>query len=269
MIHHVNLTLHGSNPRIWRRVEFGDDLTLGQLHWIIQIAMGWTNSHMHQFIIDGQFYADPRFAEEWGAEIQDEDKTTISQLSTLKKGSHFFYEYDFGDSWTHLIEIENITEPEPGAYYPRCTAGELACPPEDVGGIPGFYEFLEAMKNKKHPEHDMYTEWIGRKIFNAEYFPIDFINVKLSRLDFYRLYQGKQANYTPTQGQYLSFIYYYTKIIGYPPAQSDMQNYFKVSSASVSTMIKKLESLGLLSRVPGESRSIKLLLHRKDLPDLE
>jgi len=78
-----------------------------------------------------------------------------------------------------------------------------------------------------------------------------------------------KGNYTPRQGQYLAFIYYYTKIHGYPPAEADIQQYFKVSWSSIHQMILTLEKRGLIERTPGQARSIRLLLHREQLPDLE
>jgi DNA-binding MarR family transcriptional regulator len=77
------------------------------------------------------------------------------------------------------------------------------------------------------------------------------------------------ADYTPRQGQFLAFIHYYTKLNGRPPAEADMQRYFQVTAPSVHQMVVTLEKRGYIARVPGQGRSIRLLLLRDKLPDLE
>ena len=148
---------------IWRRIETLD-LTLGKLHELIQTAMGWTNSHMHQFEIAGTRYADPRFMmgdfDDFGA--IDYSNVRISNFvekhgSKLRMG----YEYDFGDSWQHEIILEAVTESAPGVKYPRCVEGERACPPEDIGGVYGFADYVEAITNPKHSEYRDYLDWNG------------------------------------------------------------------------------------------------------------
>jgi hypothetical protein len=270
MIYQLKITLSDSKPPIWRRIEVDGFISLGQLHWVIQLVMGWTNSHLHHFIVDGTYYGmcDPDFSD-WGdMETLDEEKFTLQNIAS-DVGSKFIYEYDFGDSWEHLVLVEAIKEPEAGVFYPRCLKGKRSCPPEDVGGIWGYYGFLEALQDKDHPEHESYVEWIG-SVFDPEYFPLETINQLLAQLDFYKMDKRKEAlSYTPKQGQYLAFIYYYTKLNGYPPAQADIQGYFGITGPAVNSMLKMLEKQGFISRVAHQARSIKLLLRREELPDLE
>ncbi len=268
MIYKIKITLRDSKPPIWRRVAVEGQISLGHLHWVIQLAMGWTNSHLHQFIVGDTFYGmcDPEFSD-LGMETLDEEKFTLQEIAS-DVGSKFKYEYDFGDGWEHLLHVEAISEPEAGVAYPYCLKGKRSCPPEDVGGIWGYHNFLETLQDEKHPEHESYVEWIGDG-FESEHFDLEEANQQLAQLDFYSVYRRKEAlSYTPTQGQYLAFIYYYIKLNGNAPAQADIQVYFGVTGPSVNSMLKTLEKQGLISRVAHQPRSIKLLLRRDELPDL-
>jgi hypothetical protein len=152
------ITLIGSNPPIWRRIQAAD-CTLDKLHEHIQTAMGWTNSHLHQFEIAGERYGDPELLEE-ELECLDSTRTRISKiLPKPAKRFSFTYEYDFGDGWEHEILYEGCPQKESGKLYPQCLEGERACPPEDVGGIGGFYEFLAALADPKHEEHEDVKQW--------------------------------------------------------------------------------------------------------------
>jgi DNA-binding transcriptional regulator YdaS (Cro superfamily) len=155
------ITLDDSKPPIWRRIETAD-VSLGKLHELIQTSMGWTNSHLHQFCIGEKRYMAPRaleFGIDWAIPYTG---ITISKLVTLHGPKlKFGYEYDFGDSWHHSVVLEKIIEPDAAVGYPRCTAGKLACPPEDVGGIGGFANFLDAINDPDDPEHEDKLEWSG------------------------------------------------------------------------------------------------------------
>jgi DNA-binding Lrp family transcriptional regulator len=157
------IILRDTNPVIWRRIET-KDVTLEKLHELIQTAMGWTNSHLHQFEIAGARYTDPRFMkgdfDDFGA--IDYSGIRIGDLVS-KHGSklRIGYEYDFGDGWQHEVVLEKVTESEPGAKYPRCIDGERACPPEDVGGVYGFADYVEAITNPNHSEYGELLKWNG------------------------------------------------------------------------------------------------------------
>jgi hypothetical protein len=170
-IYQLKITLIGMEPTIWRRIQV-EDCTLNMLHYYIQEAMGWTNSHLHQFRIGKTLYADPNLMEESFDELDCKD-TTVTSLSDIlprdRKRFRFIYEYDFGDSWEHEILFEGHLPAEPGVRYPRCVEGERACPPEDVGGVWGYAEFLEAIADPKHDQHDELREWVGGR-FNPEAF---------------------------------------------------------------------------------------------------
>jgi hypothetical protein len=180
-IYQFRVTLKDSDPPIWRRIQV-PDCTLGQLHEILQVVMGWEESHLHQFIIRGAYYGpqDPDHTD-WDMETHDEEELPISQIVKMGRKTRFTYEYDFGDSWQHEIVLEKTLEPEPDVGYPRCVEGERACPPEDCGGVWGYAEFLEAIADPKHESHEDMLEWIGGK-FDPEKFDLDAVNRELRGL---------------------------------------------------------------------------------------
>ena len=111
-------------------------------------------------------------------ETHDEEEISISQVVKMVRKVRFTYEYDFGDSWQHEIVLEKTLESEPDVAYPRCIDGARACPPEDVGGIWGYAEFLEAISDPNHENHDEMVEWVGGE-FDPEKFSVDEVNKEL------------------------------------------------------------------------------------------
>ena len=165
------ITLKDSKPPIWRRIQV-EDCTLDKLHEHIQTAMGWTNSHIHNFTINDKEYGDPELLDDGfeGFECVDSTKTNLGQiLPKTGKRFSFAYEYDFGDGWEHEILFEGSPPVDPKAKYPLCLEGERACPPEDCGGVWGYGDFLEAIRNPKHEEHESMLRWIGGR-FDPEKF---------------------------------------------------------------------------------------------------
>jgi len=174
-IYQIKVTLNDSKPIIWRRILAPDNITLHQLHAILQIVMGWTNSHLHQFIIDGEYYGDPEDSD-YG-DIRNERRFRLNQF-VRRKGFKFIYEYDFGDSWKHTVHIEALLPVEKGKKYPICLKGKRACPPEDVGGVWGYDDLLEIFSNQKDPEYDEMMEIFGDD-FDPEFFDMEYVNLRL------------------------------------------------------------------------------------------
>jgi len=169
LLFQFKITLLGTKPPIWRRVQVRDG-SLGDLHEHIQTALGWENCHMHQFLIDGVRYGRPTSEDfDFGLEMENEDTVRLSQI-VPKKGRpfRFKYEYDFGDGWEHEVLFEGYPAVEPKTKYPHCLEGARSCPPEDVGGVGGYEEFLEALADPKHEQHDELLEWSGP--FDSEKF---------------------------------------------------------------------------------------------------
>jgi hypothetical protein len=173
-LYQFKITLKDIEPPIWRRIQV-KECSLDKLHEHIQTAMGWTNSHLHQFKIGGVIYGAPQLlCEGW----EDETPPVNSLRARLSdvvpedgKRFRFEYEYDFGDGWEHEVLFEGCLRAERGVRYPICVEGERACPPEDVGGTYGYQEYLEAMADPEHEEHESYMEWRGPfhpEAFNAK-----------------------------------------------------------------------------------------------------
>lgn len=162
-LYQFKITLLESKPKIWRRIQVKDS-TLDKFHERIQTAMGWTNSHLHQFEIDGERYGDPELLDDGFEDFECVD-STITKISEIvpKDGKRFrfLYEYDFGDGWEHEVLFEGCLKAEKGGRYPLCVEGERHCPPEDVGGVWGYAEFLEAIADPEHIQHDEFVEWAG------------------------------------------------------------------------------------------------------------
>lgn len=169
-LYQFKITLLESQPPIWRRIQV-KNCSLDKLHEHIQTAMGWTNSHLHQFKIDGERYGDLELLDDGFEDFECID-STVTKISEIvpKDGKRFrfFYEYDFGDDWQHEVLFEGCLRAQKGQRYPICLEGERACPPEDVGGVWGYIEYLEALADPKHEQHEQMLQW--REPFDAETF---------------------------------------------------------------------------------------------------
>jgi hypothetical protein len=172
----IKMTLKNIKPPIWRRILVAPEIKLDRLHDVLQIVMGWTNSHLHQFETPLGFIADPSF----GLEEAESSKKTALQSVLVGPKSHIRYEYDFGDGWEHQILLEKVVELD-DPVLAVCLGGVRACPPEDCGGPWGYDNLLAILKDPKHPEYESMTEWIGSK-FDPESFDIEAINKRLARL---------------------------------------------------------------------------------------
>jgi hypothetical protein len=157
------ITLRGVTPPIWRRIQVFDD-TLDKLHEHVQAAMGWTNSHLHHFFIRGRRCGDPELLDDDLEPFSgvDSTRTLMSEVLPADQAPiSFEYHYDFGDSWVHEVQFEGSPLPQPGVAYPQCLEGDRACPPEDVGGIGGYGEYLEAIADPSHERHREMLDWRG------------------------------------------------------------------------------------------------------------
>jgi hypothetical protein len=179
-IYQFKVTLKYSKPPIWRRILVQPEVRLDQMHRILQTVMGWWGGHLHQFIIDESYYGEPHDDYLDFMDMNDQRKYRLSDFQ-MEPGTKFIYEYDFGDSWEHILLLEKILTREEGVHYPVCIKGKRACPPEDVGGIWGYGDFLEAIADPQHEEHENYIDWIGGE-FDSEEFDLDDINKGLKHI---------------------------------------------------------------------------------------
>ena len=177
-IFRVKVTLRGSKPPIWRRFEVPADVTLYQLHQILQVMMGWADSHLHQFQRGRVVYG--QSDREFGVRRVNERKTRLHEVLHGQK-DRMRYEYDFGDGWEHELVLEAVTSVSAENRHPRVLKGRGACPPEDVGGMWGYYEFLEAMRDPKHPNYDDMVGWWGGP-FEPDKFDLEGINRVLAKM---------------------------------------------------------------------------------------
>ena len=151
-IYELKVTLVGIDPPVWRRIQAPSTILLRCLHEALQVAMGWTNSHLHQFEKSGKLWGVPGDDEFEDRDVLDESKTPVAAV-LRSEGDSMVYVYDFGDDWRHEVVLEKIVQSEV-PMKPICLAGERHCPPEDVGGVSGYQDFLEIIFDPAHEEYE-------------------------------------------------------------------------------------------------------------------
>lgn len=180
----IHIELAGLQPPVFRDVIVPNTISLDRLHDVIQIVMGWEDAHLHMFSIDGKTYTENPEMPEDGAEEAD----VILGTLVNKAGMKFSYTYDFGDDWLHTLTVQKILPklPEELNLPVSCINGSRCCPPEDIGGPPGYELFLDVLANKKHPEYKHFVEWMGAtddgKIdFDPDEFDRGYVDYELSK----------------------------------------------------------------------------------------
>lgn len=172
-VYQFRITLKGSKPPIWRRIQVPETYTFWDLHVAIQDAMGWKDYHLHVFeVVDPSTVINVKIGipeEEYEETLPGWKQRIADYFSTENESAN--YTYDFGDNWEHKIQLEKILSRERDVDYPVCIGGKRACPPEDCGGVRGYEEFLDAIKNPKHEEHEEMLEWVGGE-FDPEHFDV-------------------------------------------------------------------------------------------------
>lgn len=173
MIYQFKITLDGIKPPIWRRIQVPESYTFWDFHIAIQDAMGWLDYHLHQFEVINPKYDELNYIGIPSDGLEFEPLLTgwkipikryFSQTNAKAK-----YEYDFGDSWWHIIVLEKILPVVPLVEYPLCIGGRRACPPEDCGGSWGYENLLQIIADPNHEEHESMIEWLGEE-FHPEIF---------------------------------------------------------------------------------------------------
>jgi Plasmid pRiA4b ORF-3-like protein len=196
-IYQLKVTLLGTSPPIWRRLLVPSDVTLAQLHDVLQAAMGWQECHMHEFSAGGRHFGLPNPEDRFMGMPPVENERTVRLSRVLGRvGAKAIYTYDFGDSWEHAIVLEKRLCADPTTAYPVCTGGELACPPEDCGGIGGFYDLLDALRDPAHERHDELCDWVGDD-YDPDVFSIDDVNRMLTPSRWRRIKPSR--NWSPAR----------------------------------------------------------------------
>ncbi len=175
----LRIDLDHVTPVVTRTVLVRASSSLSKLHTVIQVVMGWEDCHLHEFTKDGVRYGPTHLYDDFDEmDLESERK----QLGTLfRKGEKsLIYLYDFGDGWQHTVTLEQRLPPDLSLRRPTCIAGDNACPPEDVGGPGGYMNYLEAVLDPQHEEHEEMIEWRGPG-FHPSRFSIDEANAQLQR----------------------------------------------------------------------------------------
>jgi hypothetical protein len=165
-VYQLKVTLRGTKPPIWRRFLVPADVTLKRLHDCLQMVMGWSDSHLHQFEVRGVVYGTPD--SDSLAQIRSQNTAKVTQLLRRPK-DRLLYTYDFGDGWEHEVVLEKVLPSGEAPYFPIVLAGRRACPPEDVGGVHGYYRLLEVLSDPKHPEYAEMLEWVDGPVDPEKY----------------------------------------------------------------------------------------------------
>jgi Plasmid pRiA4b ORF-3-like protein len=176
----LRIELQHIQPHVWRRVIVPETITLAKLHQVLQAAMGWTDTHMHEYEIAGKRYGteDP----DWPSDEPRLDERRAKLKSFIEaRVRRFTYLYDFGDGWEHEVTVEDLVASKAIRQPIVCTAGENACPPEDVGGEPGYETFLAAIADPRHEQHAELRDWIGYP-FDPHSFDLNAINQRLAQI---------------------------------------------------------------------------------------
>lgn len=179
-VYQIKVMLEYIEPVIWRRLLVPADITLSRLHSILQIAFGWTNSHMHHFFDKEQEFFSPKVMANddfGGPPARDTAQTRLADVMKKPRDA-LRYEYDFGDSWLHYIQLEKILADAGDTPVPSCIAGENAGPPDDCGGPPGYQHLMAVMANPKHPEFEEMAEWV-RQPFDPRRFDTARVNARM------------------------------------------------------------------------------------------
>jgi Plasmid pRiA4b ORF-3-like protein len=172
-LYELHVELEHIKPPIWRRILVPGSIKLPKLHDLLQLVMGWSDSHLHSFEVGHKTFT-LAHAEMDDLHMLDEQKYTLGRVLG-ESVREFVYEYDFGDSWRHRIKVKPVPRPNTDWFYPLCVAGQRAAPPDDVGGVGGYLEFLSAIQDPKHDEHESMLTWIGGA-FDPDGFDLNAIN---------------------------------------------------------------------------------------------
>lgn len=180
LICQLHIRLEDIGPAVWRRLQLRSEVTLPRLHNFIQVLFNWEDCHLHEWVIGRRRWTDMSTVDsDLPDNSRDEQGIPIGQLLSAP-GDSLLYRYDFGDDWRHIVLLEGILLPEPGAGYPRCVDGARNGPPEDVGGASAYEEYVDALAEPEHPRREELLAWRGP--FDPEAFSLRRINAALCRL---------------------------------------------------------------------------------------
>lgn len=178
-IYQFKIELMGISPSIWRSVQLNDNTQLLDLHYAVQIAMGWYDSHLYQFKNNELIYGDPDALED--ESVLDDSVVNVVDVFKAEKDS-IDYVYDFEDNWEHKIILEKIIESPKPLEHMLCVGGKRNCPPEDCGGVAAYLDMLEVLKTPDTEEYTELIEWLGGE-FDPEFFEMSIINESFKEIE--------------------------------------------------------------------------------------
>ena len=189
LVYQIKCKLLHTKPAVFRTLLVDSTVSFYELHHILQIAMGWFNYHLFNFRYHDYYLELPNEEDEMYndfSRFQKVDPRTITVKEFfISIKSKIIYTYDFGDSWVHEIELQKMIEPDASMQLPLCVKGKYACPPEDCGSIPGYYNLIEIMKKPRHSEYKDYINWLGGEPYDMAAFDINLVNEELQHLKEY------------------------------------------------------------------------------------
>ena len=183
----IRIELRGTSPKIWRRVDVPLTYTLLSLHEVIQAAFDWSGGHLYEFIIDRERFSDPALedpveSDDFGWRPRDAGKLRLQSVVDLEI-KKFDYIYDFGDDWHHILTILRVMDANPTTNYPSLVAGSCCSPVDDIGGIGGFYDLVDAAADPNHPDRKQFEEWLGEefvKHFDLKHYDREWVRTRLA-----------------------------------------------------------------------------------------
>lgn len=199
LIAQLYIELADTSPCVWRRVHVPIDFRLRRVHDVIQAVFDWRYAHLHQFEVGDKVYGLREIVgdDPFGPKLSS-DKNIKLQGLLERDVNEFVYRYDLGDDWEHRIVVEQVFEPQEGVEYPILVAGERQAPPEDVGGPPGFAEFLEAVEDENHPDHDELKDWLGGEGFDPNDMQLEAVEAMLRSIRASRRKGPKKGTRMPS-----------------------------------------------------------------------
>ncbi|CAN7341362.1 plasmid pRiA4b ORF-3 family protein [Trinickia sp. LjRoot230] len=180
-VYQLHIELKYLKPAVWRRVLVPASIRLPKLHVVLLLAMGWEGGHLHEFMFGDTNYGVPDLDFPSDPPMLNEARVTLDRALGTRKS--FTYLYDYGDNWQHRVKIEKVLPTDPELRSPICLDGRNACPPEDVGGGPGYIEFLDAIIDPAHEEHQQLLDWCGGG-FDPAAFDLHTANERLFEIKF-------------------------------------------------------------------------------------
>lgn len=176
----LHISISFSDPLIWRRVQVPGAFTLAQLHNIIQLSMGWSDSHVHQFLV-GKISYEPTMKSNVPRESKRFDEYKY-KLHTLEEGMRFMFSYLYGagEGWEHEIHLEEVVPPSRQLKHPILLSGEMACPPETVGDIHEYQKLISDLSSPGNNSQTSLYELTGRPDFDPAFFDLESAKKRVS-----------------------------------------------------------------------------------------